>query len=112
MDLQKERHHLEHIREKFCKRRGGRHDAHRSRERKRSCLRRTLNVVLEDLGEDGEEGLLEAADCGRVGFAGDPHGQAQRLEQVVIEMRLAGVLEIEILEDLIQVFKKNDQKKV
>lgn len=35
-------------------------------------IRRTLNIVLEDLGEDGEERFLKAADGGRVGFACDP----------------------------------------
>lgn len=55
-------------------------------------IRRTLNVVLEDLGEDGEERFLEAADRGRVGFAGDPDRQAQGLKQVVVKVRLAGIL--------------------
>lgn len=54
--------------------------------------RLTLDVVLEDFGEDREERLLEAADSGGVGLAGDADGQAQRLEQVVVKVRLAGIL--------------------
>lgn len=57
--------------------------------------RLTLDVALEDFGEDGEECFFEAADGGGVGLAGDADGQAQRLEQVVVEVRLAGVLEKE-----------------
>lgn len=52
----------------------------------------TLDVVLQDFGEDREERLLEAADCGGIGLAGDADGQTQRLKQVVVEVRLAGIL--------------------
>lgn len=51
-----------------------------------------MDVVLEDLREDGEERVLEAADSRRVGLAGDAYGQAEGLEQVVVEVRLAGIL--------------------
>lgn len=53
----------------------------------------TLHIVLEDLGEDQEQRLLEAGDGGRVGSAGDSYGQADGLEQVMVEVRLAGILE-------------------
>ncbi len=52
----------------------------------------TLDIVLKDLSEDGEECFLEAADSGGVGLAGDPDRQAQRLKQVVVKVRLAGIL--------------------
>lgn len=54
--------------------------------------RHTLDIVLKDLREDGEERFLKAADRGGVGFAGDPHRQAQGLKQVVVEVRFAGIL--------------------
>lgn len=54
--------------------------------------RRTLDIVLEDLCEDGEERILEAADSGGVGLAGDADRQAEGLEQVVVKVRLAGIL--------------------
>lgn len=69
---------------------------------------RTLNIILKDLREDGEEGFLKAADCRRVSFAGDPHRQAQRLKQVVIKMRLAGILKRETMKDLIHAFKTHE----
>ena len=53
---------------------------------------RTLDIILKDLSEDREESLLEAADSSRVGFAGDADGQAQGLKQVVVKVRLAGIL--------------------
>lgn len=53
---------------------------------------RTLHVVLEDLCKHGEEGVLEAADSGGVGLAGDADRQAEGLKQVVVKVRLAGIL--------------------
>lgn len=55
----------------------------------------TLDIVLQDFGEDGEERFLEAADGGGVGLAGDADGQTQRLKQVVVEVRFAGILKKE-----------------
>lgn len=52
-----------------------------------------MDIVLEDLGEDGEERVLEATDSGGVGLAGDAYRQAEGLKQVVVEVRLAGILE-------------------
>lgn len=52
-----------------------------------------MDIVLEDLREDGEERVLEAADSGRVGLAGDAYRQAEGLKQVVVEVRFAGILE-------------------
>lgn len=57
---------------------------------------RTLHVVLKDLCEHGEEGLLETAHSRRVCLTGDPDGQTQWLKQVVIEMGLAGILDGQI----------------
>lgn len=52
-----------------------------------------MDIVLEDLREDGEERILEAADSDGVGLAGDAYRQAEGLKQVVVEVRLAGILE-------------------
>lgn len=57
-----------------------------------SQRRRTLDIVLEDLRKYGEEGVLEAADSGGVGLAGDADRQAEGLKQVVVKVRLAGIL--------------------
>lgn len=51
-----------------------------------------MDVVLEDLRKYGEEGVLEAADGGGVGLAGDADRQAKGLKQVVVKVRLAGIL--------------------
>lgn len=51
-----------------------------------------MYVVLEDLRKYGEEGVLEAADGGGVGLAGDADRQAKGLKQVVVKVRLAGIL--------------------
>lgn len=64
------------------------------KERKK---RRTLDIVLEDLCEDGEERVLEAADSRGVGLAGDAYRQAEGLKQVVVKVRLAGILEGSVL---------------
>lgn len=94
VDLQQQGHHLEDVGQELCGRSS-------RRRRETTCGPAagpgpvgplTLHVVLQDLGEDGEERFLEAADGGSVGLAGDADGQTQRLEQVVVEVRLAGVL--------------------
>lgn len=51
-----------------------------------------MNVALEDLRKYGEEGVLEAAHSGGVGLAGDADRQAEGLKQVVVKVRLAGIL--------------------
>lgn len=51
-----------------------------------------MDVVLEDLRKHGEEGVLEAADRDGVGLAGDADRQAEGLKQVVVKVRLAGIL--------------------
>lgn len=102
MDLKEERHHLEHVWKKLCtrepKRRRRRNVSH---HRGLGALRRhveinsgTLDVVLKNLCDDGKECFLEAADRGGVGLAGDPDGQAQGLKQVVVKVRLAGILKM------------------
>lgn len=53
---------------------------------------RTLNIVLEDLREDGEERFLKTADSSGVRLAGDADRQAQGLKQVVVKVRFAGIL--------------------
>lgn len=63
----------------------------------------TLDIVLKDFSEDGEECFLEAADCGGVGLAGDPDRQAQGLKQVVVKMRLAGILKMSDQDELTHV---------
>lgn len=96
MDLQEEGHHLEHVGKKLCQRHQ-RGDAVRTRLHPSGAVaetkRRTLDVVLEDLREDGEERVLEAAHGGRVGLTGDADRQTEGLKQVVVKVRLAGVLE-------------------
>lgn len=54
----------------------------------------TLDIILKDLREDREEGFLKAANSSGVGLAGDSHRQAQGLEQVVVKVRLAGILKM------------------
>lgn len=51
-----------------------------------------MDIVLEDLRKYGEEGVFEAADSGGVGLAGDADQQAEGLKQVVVKVRLAGIL--------------------
>lgn len=51
-----------------------------------------MDIVLEDLCEDGEERVLEAADSRGVGLAGDAYRQAEGLKQVMVKVRLAGIL--------------------
>lgn len=102
VDLQQERHHLEHVREKFCRQEAsGRRVSWFPRASRSGCSpedglleveRLTLNIVLEDFSEDWEKRFLEAADSGCIGLAGDADGQAQRLKQVVVKVRLAGIL--------------------
>ncbi len=50
-----------------------------------------MDVLDEDLLEDGEESLLEGRDGGAVGAAHDADRQRQRFEQVVVEVRPVGV---------------------
>lgn len=102
MDLQEERHHLEHVWKKLCQRHQKETDhnldallANSSvpqRRRVGGGGMHTLDIVLQDLREDREERILEAADSCWGGLAGDADGQAEGLEQVVVKVRLAGVL--------------------
>lgn len=69
--------------------------------------RDTLDIVLEDLCEDGEEGVLEAADSHGVGLAGDAYRQAEGLKQVVVKVRLAGVLKSTFLGYISNIYTQN-----
>lgn len=47
---------------------------------------------MKDFCEDWEECFLKAADSSRIGLTGDPDRQTQGLKQVVVKVRLAGIL--------------------
>lgn len=51
-----------------------------------------MHVALQDLGEHQEQSLFEVADGAGVGAAGDTHRQTDRLKQVMVEVRFAGIL--------------------
>ena len=60
-----------------------------------SSVCRTLYVLLEDILERGKESFLEAGHSLGTGEARDADGDTYRLKQVVVEVRLARVLESE-----------------
>ncbi len=55
-------------------------------------MQHTLHIILEDLSKHRKQGLFKADHSVLIGLAGDPDGQAQWLKQVMVEMRLTGIL--------------------